>query len=336
MNNKHENSLVTFEDILSAYNNISKVAHKTPTKTSKTFNNLIGHEVYFKCENLQKVGAFKFRGAYNCISKLIDENIINKSKGVIAYSSGNHAQAVAYVSQLLNIPATICMPDDAPKNKINATKAYGAKIIFYNRHKENRADLTKKIAKDTQATLIPPFEHPYIIAGQGTAALELLNDVPKLDTILIPVSGGGLLAGCAIAAKNSNPKIKIYGVEPEEANDWQLSLAKGQRVEIAPPSTIADGLRNTSPGEIPFPIVQEHAEGILLTSEEKIKKALNFLLFRMKTLVEPSGATAAAALLENANLKKLEADHPKQKRLKIGVIISGGNIDPEPLATMLT
>lgn len=335
MSNNEKNLDINFEDILSAYNNISKIVHKTPIKTSRTFNKLIGHEVYFKCENLQKAGAFKFRGAYNCISKLLSEKKINKEKGVIAYSSGNHAQAVAYVSKILDIPATICMPKDAPSSKVEATKDYGAKVVFYDRYKESRAKVTEQIAAETNTTMIPPFEHPYIIAGQGTAAYELLKDVSDLDLLLVPVSGGGLLAGCSIAAKNLKPEIKIYGIEPEDANDWQLSIQRNERVEIEAPSTIADGLRNTSPGEIPFPIVQENVDDILLVSEEKIKEALRFLLFRMKTLTEPSGAVTTAALLETQNLKKLQENFAPDQKLKIGVIISGGNIDPETLTNII-
>lgn len=290
--------------------------------TSRSFDAEAGARAFFKCENLQRGGAFKIRGAANFILSMPPEQA---ARGVVAYSSGNHAQAVAIAARQVGTRATLVMPTDAPRSKVEATRAYGAAIVSYDRLRENREAIGSAIAKESGATLVPPFDHPLIIAGQGTAALELLEEAPDLDALIAPVGGGGLLSGCAIAARSVNANIRIFGAEPEDANDTFLSLRAGERVEIPPPKTLADGLRATRPGEITFPILRELAEQILLVTEEEIRCALRFLLTRLKILVEPSGAVAAAAVL----YRKL----PLEVR-SVGVILSGGNVDFEVLQSL--
>ncbi len=290
--------------------------------TSRSFDAEAGARAFFKCENLQRGGAFKIRGAANFILSMPPEQA---ARGVVAYSSGNHAQAVAIAARHVGTRATLVMPTDAPRSKVEATRAYGAAIVSYDRLRENREAIGSAIAKESGATLVPPFDHPLIIAGQGTAALELLEEAPDLDALIAPVGGGGLLSGCAIAARSVNANIRIFGAEPEDANDTFLSLRAGERVEIPPPKTLADGLRATRPGEITFPILRELAEQILLVTEEEIRCALRFLLTRLKILVEPSGAVAAAAVL----YRKL----PLEVR-SVGVILSGGNVDFEVLQSL--
>jgi threonine dehydratase len=302
--------------IREAADRIRPVAQRTPVLTSHAFDADSGVSAFFKCENLQKGGAFKIRGAANLVFSL------DKPKHVIAYSSGNHAQATAIAARHVGAACTIVMPADAPRSKLEATRAYGAKVVTYDRFRENREQITSGIIEKTGATLIPPFDHPFIIAGQGTAALELLEQAPDLDALITPVGGGGLLSGSAIAARSVNPKIRIFGVEPEHANDTYLSFRKGERVEVTP-DTIADGLRSPTPGKLTFAIVRELAEDILLVTEDEIRATLKFLLTRMKILVEPSGAVSAAAVLH----RKLPAGIGR-----VGVILSGGNVDFEQLA----
>ena len=290
--------------------------------TSRSFDAAAGVEAHFKCENLQRGGAFKIRGASNFIFSIPREDL---ARGVVAYSSGNHAQAVAIAARHVGARATIVMPADAPRSKVEATRSYGASIVAYDRLRENREAIGARIAQESGATLVPPYDHPWTIAGQGTVALELLEQAPELDALIAPVGGGGLLSGCAIAAKSVNPNIRLFGAEPEDANDTFLSFRAGHRVEIPPPKTLADGLRATRPGEITFPILRELAEDILLVSEDEIRSALKFLLARMKILVEPSGAVPAAAVL----FGKL----PRGVRT-VGVILSGGNVDFEVLAAL--
>lgn len=301
---------------------IRPIAHRTPVMTSRSFDAEAGVEAYFKCENLQRGGAFKIRGASNFIFSIPREDL---ARGVVAYSSGNHAQAVAIAARHVGARATIVMPADAPRSKVEATRSYGASIVTYDRLRENREAIGARIAQESGATLVPPYDHPWTIAGQGTVALELLEQAPELDALIAPVGGGGLLSGCAIAAKSVNPNIRLFGAEPEDANDTFLSFRAGHRVEIPPPKTLADGLRATRPGEITFPILRELAEDILLVSEDEIRSALKFLLARMKILVEPSGAVPAAAVL----FGKL----PRGVR-SVGVILSGGNLDFEVLAAL--
>ncbi|MGH9696656.1 MAG: threonine ammonia-lyase, partial [Bryobacteraceae bacterium] len=274
----------------------------------------------FKCENLQRGGAFKIRGALNFLMSL---DPAARAPGVVTFSSGNHGQAVALAAAHLGIAATIVMPTDAPKAKLASTQAYNPKIVFYDRGHDDREAIAGRIARETGAAVVPSFDHPWIVAGQGTAALELLEQKPELNAIVVPLGGGGLLSGTLIAAKALRPDIRVFGVEPELANDWYQSLRAGKRIAIAPPATIADGLRTPVPGEITFPIVRSLVEDVLLVSEEEIKAAMRFLLSRMKLLTEPSGAVAAAALLH----KKVPADLQS-----VGVILSGGNVDLDLLA----
>ncbi len=306
---------VTIEDVQRAAGRIRGLAHRTPVMTSRSFDARAGVRTLFKCENLQRGGSFKIRGATNFLRSLGPEQL---RRGVVAYSSGNHAQAVAIAAQSLGVPATLVMPEDAPRAKLEATRARGATIVTYDRHRESREAIGRRIAEQSGAVLVPPFDHAWIIAGQGTAALELLEDAGELDALVAPVGGGGLLSGCSIAARSLAPGIRLFGAEPERARDTFLSLAAGRRVEIPAPDTIADGLRATSPGEITFPILQRHLEGVLLVSEEEIREAMRFLLERLKILVEPSGAVAAAAVLH----RKLPAGIRS-----VGVILSGGNVD---------
>jgi threonine dehydratase len=299
---------------------IRPLARHTPVFTSTSVNRAAGMEVHFKCENLQRGGAFKIRGASNLIFSIPDEDL---PRGVVAFSSGNHAQAVAIAAERAGTKATLVMPADAPKGKLDATRNHGANIITYDRHRESREAIAEQLLKETGATLVPPFDHPLVMAGQGTAALELLEVIPHLDAFIAPIGGGGLLAGCATIAKALNPEIRIFGAEPERANDTFLSLQAKRRVEIPMPDTIADGLRSPQPGALTFPILQRHVEKVLLVTEDEIRQTVKFLLMRMKLLVEPSGAVAAAAVLH----QKL----PKNVR-SIGVILSGGNLDFEDLA----
>ncbi|MGB9611970.1 MAG: pyridoxal-phosphate dependent enzyme, partial [Bryobacteraceae bacterium] len=248
-----------------------------------------------------------------------------RRRGVVAYSSGNHAQAVAIAARHAGIAATLVMPQDAPRSKVEATAAQGARIVLYDRLRESREEIGRRIAAETGATLVPPFDHPWIIAGQGTCALELLEQQPDLDALVVCLGGGGLLAGCAIAAKSLKPDIRVFGVEPEIANDYWLSLQRGEPVEIVPPATIADGLRTTKPGQWNFPIIQRLVDGVLLVSEEEIREAAKFILTRMKLVVEPSGAVGAAAVLAG----KLPGSF-----CRVGIVLSGGNVDLETLATL--
>jgi threo-3-hydroxy-L-aspartate ammonia-lyase len=297
--------------------------HRTPVVTSRSFNEATGKEVFFKCENLQRAGAFKIRGATNKILSLTDEE---KRRGVAAFSSGNHAQAVALASREAGISAVIAMPDDAPKAKVAATRAYGAEIIFYDRLKPDREGVAVAIAEREGRVMVPPYDDYLILAGQGTCGLEFLKEVPDLDCLLAPCSGGGLFAGVSTAAKALNPRVRCFAVEPDTADDTRQSFLKGERVSIPPPPTIADGLRVQSPGRLTFPVLQQTAEDVLTVSDDEIVETIKFFLFRMKLLVEPSGAAAAAAVLVN----KI----PNDTR-RVGVILSGGNIDAEFLSQLL-
>lgn len=312
---------VTLAMVQEAAQRIKPIAQRTPVLTSRLFDTESGVSAFFKCENFQKGGAFKIRGASNLIFSLSGPE---REKGLIAYSSGNHAQATAIAARHVGAACTIVMPADAPSSKLAATRAYGPNIIAYDRFRENREQITAGIIETTGATLIPPFDHPMIIAGQGTAALELLEEAPDLDALITPVGGGGLLSGSAIAAKALNPKIRIFGAEPEQANDTALSFRAGERIEVKP-DTMADGLRSPIPGKITFPIIQHLAEDILLVSEDEIRYALKFLLMYLKILVEPSGAVSAAAVLYG----KLPPGIGR-----IGIVLSGGNIDIEQLAEL--
>jgi threonine dehydratase len=317
--------MVSFSDIQSAAERLRHIAHRTPIATSRTLNALIGAEVYCKCENLQRAGAFKFRGAHNAVSRLSEEQ---KQRGVVSFSSGNHAQALALVGKLLRVPTVIVMPNDAPAVKLAATRGYGAEVVLYDRVEQKREVIARRLSEERGLALIPPFEHPHIIAGQGTAALELLTDVPDLDVLIAPIGGGGLISGCSIAAHALKPDLRIFGVEPDTGNDVFLSLQQGAIVSTPQSHSIMDGLLPTAPGEMTFAIMREHLEGVALVTDDEAMEAVRFLLMRMKLLVEPSGAAPIATLMT----EKI----PSVKGKKIGVVLSGGNIDAGKLAGMLT
>jgi threonine dehydratase len=282
-----------------------------------------GATIFFKAENLQRGGAFKFRGAYNAIAALDDAA---RKKGVLAFSSGNHAQAIAYAAKLQGAPAVIIMPSDAPASKIAGTKGYGAEVVLYDRYTEDREALSKKIATERGMALIPPFDHPDVAAGQGTAALELIEEVGPLDMMVTPLGGGGLLSGTALATRELAPFAEIYGVEPEAGNDGQQSLAKGEVVTIPVPKSIADGALTMALGKITFPIIKETVKGIVTVSDAELVEQMKFFLARMKILVEPTGCLAAAAVMTG----KLPV-----KGKRIGVILSGGNVDLTAVARMV-
>jgi threonine dehydratase len=313
---------VTPQTVREAAARIVPLARRTPVMTCRSISARAGFATYFKCENLQRGGAFKIRGAANLVLSVPPANL---QKGVVAFSSGNHAQATAIAARHVGASATIVMPEDAPRAKMQATRDAGARIVTYNRFTDDREAIAAEVLKETQGTLVPPFDHPLIIAGQGTAALELIEDSPEFEALVVCVGGGGLLAGSATIAKSIRPGIRIFGVEPELANDTYLSFSKGERVTIPSPDTIADGLRSPCPGKLTFPIIQRHVEQMLLVTEAEIRATMRFMLERMKILVEPSGAVAAAAVL----FGKLPADVKSA-----GVIISGGNVDVEFLATL--
>jgi threonine dehydratase len=306
---------VTLDDVRDAAEQIKGVAHRTPVLTSRTLDGLVGAQVFLKCENLQRVGAFKFRGAYNAISRLSPEQ---RAKGIAAYSSGNHAQAVALAARELGTTAVILMPADTPASKAAAVAGYGAEVVTYDRYTEDREVIGRKLADDRGLALIPPYEHPHVIAGQGTAALELLEEVGELDAVVVPVGGGGLIAGSATAAKGLQPGIRVVGVEPAAGDDTKRSLAAGERVSIPVPRTIADGQAAATPGELTFSVNRRLVDEVVLVSDDEIRAAMRFAFDRMKVVMEPSGATGVAALLAG-RLSPVPA--------RIGVIVSGGNVD---------
>lgn len=310
-------SLPTAYDVLDAARVLKGIAHRTPVHTSRTLDARSGAEVYLKCENFQRVGAFKFRGAFNAMSRLTIEE---KNRGVITHSSGNHAQAVALVGTLLSIKTLIVMPDNAPKIKLDATRGYGAEVVLYDPEKRTREEISHELADKHGYALIPPYDHPHIIAGQGTAALELMTDYPEIELLLVPCGGGGLLSGSALAAKHVNPKVKVVGVEPECANDATLSWRTGTLHTVKNPPTIADGTRTPSLGKLTFPLVRANVDDFANVTEAKIIEATKFLFERMKLVVEPSGALGVAALLSG---------YPTPSR--VGVVLSGGNLDPAVL-----
>lgn len=315
--------MLTTDLIHEARERITPRIHRTPVVTSRQFDEVAGKQVFFKCENLQRAGAFKIRGATNKIQSLTDEE---KSRGIVAFSSGNHAQAVALAGREAGVRVLVAMPEDAPKLKVAGTRGYGAEIIFYDRHKSDREQFALDLAERERLVMVPPYDDYLILAGQATCGLELLEEVPDLDCVLTPCSGGGLFAGVASAARMMNPRIRCFPVEPDTADDTRQSFLKGERVSIPPPPTIADGLRVQIPGTLTFPIVQQLAEDVLTVTDEEILETLKFVLTRMKLLVETSGVCAAAAVM----FRKLPADVQR-----VGVVLSGGNIDPDQLATVL-
>jgi threonine dehydratase len=314
---------VSYDDVAAAAERLEGVAHRTPVATSREADALAGAQVFFKCENLQRIGAFKFRGAYNAIAQIPADR---KSRGVVTHSSGNHAQAIALSSKLAGIPAVIVMPDDAPVAKVAATRGYGAEIVFYDRTTGNREAIAEGIARERGMTLIPPYDHPQVVAGQGTAAKELIEEVGALDYLFVCLGGGGLLSGCAIAASALSPDCRVIGVEPEAGNDGQQSLRAKKIVEIPVPATIADGARTTHVGEVNLPIMLRHVHDIVTVSDAELVKTMRFFIERMKLVVEPTGCLAASAVL---------AGRPELKGKRVGVIISGGNVDLPALAKYL-
>jgi threonine dehydratase len=313
----------TFDDVLTARGRISGAAHKTPVLTSRTADTQTGATLFFKAENLQRAGAFKFRGAYNAIAAL---DAASRQSGVVAYSSGNHAQAVAYAARLQGVSATIVMPRDAPEMKVAATRGYGAKIVFYDRYSEDREEISRRLAADRGAALIPPFDHPDVIAGQGTAALELIEEVGELDLLVVPLGGGGLLAGSALSARAMASSCSVVGVEPEAGNDGQQSLRKGEVVHIPVPKSIADGALTTHLGYHNFPILQDGVDDIFTVSDEQLVNTVRFFAERMKIIVEPTGCLAAAAVMHG---------RVACAGKRVGVLLSGGNMDLKALGALL-
>ncbi|HUP04137.1 MAG TPA: pyridoxal-phosphate dependent enzyme [Bryobacteraceae bacterium] len=311
---------ITPDDVRAAAGRIAPLARRTPVMTSAGFDARAGTRVFFKCENLQRGGAFKIRGAANLILGLPEAAL---RAGVVAFSSGNHAQATAMAAKHVGAAATIVMPEDAPRSKMEATRGMGARIVTYNRLTGSREELARDIQRESGATLVPPFDHPKIMAGQGTAGMELLEEAGALDALVTPLGGGGLLSGCATIAKAMQPGIRVFGVEPETANDGFLSVAAGRLVEVPHPETIADGLRTPRLGEQTFPVIQKLVEQVVLVSDDELRATAKFLLLRMKILVEPSGAAAAAAVLFGKLPKGIG---------RVGVVLSGGNVDFEELA----
>ena len=311
-----------FEILKSAQKRIEGHAHVTPIMTSRTLNQLTGAEIFLKCENFQRMGAFKFRGAYKAMSRLTDNQ---KKHGVITHSSGNHAQAVALVGRLLGIKTVVVMPDDAPLIKRAATEAYGASVIGYDPAETSREKISQDLANRHGYTLVPPYDHIDIVAGQGTAAMELIDELNSLDMLMVPCGGGGLLSGCALAARTMSPNCRVIGIEPESADDAAKSFHSGKLHTVTNPPTIADGTRTPSLGKVTFPLVLEYVADMQTVSESAIIEAVKFLFYRMKLVVEPSGALGVAALLSGEI----------QPRGRVGIILSGGNIDGMTMKTIL-
>lgn len=305
----------TYKDIAQAHQRILPYLNKTPVLTSRTINELTGAQFYFKCENFQRMGAFKFRGAMNALSQFTAEQ---RKNGVVTFSSGNHAQAIALSAKLLGIPATIIMPEDAPKAKMDATKGYGGRVITYNRYTEDREKIGQQLAQKEGLTLIPPYDHPHIIAGQGTAVKELFDEIGELDMLFVPLGGGGLLSGSLLSTKALSPDCKIFGVEPLAGNDGQQSLRKGEIIHIDTPKTIADGAQTQHLGNYTFEIIRNNVDDILTATDEELISAMQFYAQRMKMIVEPTGCLSLAAARQFGD---------KLKGKKIGIIISGGNVD---------
>jgi threo-3-hydroxy-L-aspartate ammonia-lyase len=317
------NLAIDFNDVKQAAQRLQGVAHRTPVLTSRTANEMAGAELFFKCENFQRMGAFKFRGAYNALAQFSPEQ---KKRGVCAFSSGNHAQGIALSAQILGMPAAIVMPLDSPAVKTAATRGYGAEVITYDRYQEDRIAIGQKLAEERGMTLIPPYDHAHVMAGQGTAALELLEDVAQLDTLIVCLGGGGLISGCAVAAKHLNPKIRVIGVEPEAGNDVQQSKRAGKIIKIDTPKTIADGAQTQFVGNLTFPVIQALVDDIVTVSDAQLIEAMRFAASRMKMVIEPTGALAMAAAMQGT------VDVRGQR---VGVIISGGNIDIAQFAKYL-
>ena len=314
---------ISFDDVRVAATRLAGIAHRTPVATSRTADERTGAKLFFKCENFQRMGAFKFRGAYNSLAQFTLEQ---RCAGVVAFSSGNHAQAIALSARMLGVPATIVMPTDAPQMKIDATRGYGAEVQPYDRYTEDREAIGRKLAGERGMTLIPPFDHPHVMAGQGTAALELIEQVGALDALLVCVGGGGLISGCAVAAKHALPGCRVIGVEPEAGNDVQQSLRRGEIVHIDVPQTIADGAQTQQTGRFTFPVIQALVDDVLTVTDSQLIATMRFFAERMKMVVEPTGCLAAAAVLEGM----LDV-----RGQRVGIIISGGNVDVDRYAELL-
>ncbi|WP_426339332.1 threo-3-hydroxy-L-aspartate ammonia-lyase [Pseudoduganella sp. S-14] len=315
---------ITYEDVVAAAGRIEGHAHRTPVLTSRSANEELGAEIFFKAENMQRMGAFKFRGGFNALSRF---NEAQRKAGVVAFSSGNHAQAIALSAKLLGIPATIIMPEDAPASKIAATRGYGGNVVTYDRYKQDREAIGRKLAEEKGMTLIPPYDHADVIAGQGTAAKELFEEVGELDYFFVCLGGGGLLSGSALATRALSPKCKLYGVEPEAGNDGQQSFRSGSIVHIDTPKTIADGAQTQHLGSLTFPIIQRDVDDILTVSDAELVDAMRFFASRMKIVVEPTGCLGFAAA------RKMKEE---LRGKRVGVLVSGGNVDIERFAALLT
>ncbi len=313
----------TYDDVAAAAHRLKGTAHRTPVLRSSTADERLGAQLFFKCENLQRTGAFKFRGAFNTLAQFTDEQ---RERGVLAFSAGNHAQAIALSARLLDMPAAIVMPEDAPASKMAATRDYGAQVVTYNRYTEDREAISRRLALERGMTLVPPFDHPHVIAGQGTAAKELFEEVPDLDYLFVCVGGGGLLAGSLLAAEALAPQCRVVGVEPAAGNDGQLSFKAGHVVQIPTPHTIADGAQTQALGQLTFPIIQRLADDMVTATDEQLVESLRFFAERMKIVVEPTGALAFAGA-QHGNVDIHGA--------RVGILISGGNIDLSRLARFL-
>ncbi|MDL2271583.1 threo-3-hydroxy-L-aspartate ammonia-lyase [Desulfovibrio sp. OttesenSCG-928-I05] len=315
---------ISFDDVKKAQERIAPAAHRTPVLTSTTADELTGAKLFFKCENFQRMGAFKFRGGYNSLAQLTPEQ---KKNGVVAFSSGNHAQAVALSAKILGMPAVIIMPQDAPAAKVAATRGYGAEVVTYDRYSEDREVISRKLAEERGLTLIPPYDHAHVMAGQGTAVLELIEDAGPMDLVLTPLGGGGLLSGCAVAAKALAPSCRVYGVEPEAGNDGQRSFRTGSIVKIDTPKTIADGAQTQFLGKLTFPIIQETVTDILTATDAELIQTMRFFAERMKMVVEPTGCLAAAAVFN----KRVDIAGKR-----VGIVLSGGNMDIAQFGSFLS
>ena len=315
--------LPTYDDVVAAAGRIEGIAHRTPVLTSRILDDEMGAQVFFKCENLQRMGAFKFRGAYNALAQF---DATQRKAGVIAFSSGNHAQGIALAARELGVPATIVMPQDAPAAKIAATQGYGANVVFYDRYTQDREQITRNLAERDGLTMIPPYDHADVLAGQGTAAKELFEEVGELDAFFVCLGGGGLLSGSALSTRALSPKCKLYGVEPEAGNDGQQSFRSGSIVHIDTPQTIADGAQTQHLGNITFPIIRRDVDDILTVSDAQLVDAMRFFATRMKLVVEPTGCLGFAAARARA---------AELKGKKVGVLISGGNVDMERFCSLL-
>lgn len=317
------NPAISYDDIVQAHARLANVAHRTPVLTSSTANILSGAQLFFKCENFQRMGAFKFRGAYNAIAQFTPAQ---RERGVVTFSSGNHAQGIALSARLLGVDAVIVMPQDAPTIKIDATRGYGAEVILYDRYTEDREAIGQRLAEERGLTLIPPYDHPHVMAGQGTAAKELIEEVGPLDVLLVPLGGGGLLSGCATASRALNPECRVIGVEPAAGNDGQRSLRSGEIVHIDTPDTIADGAQTQHLGRYTFPVIQQLVDDIVTVSDVELVETMKVFASRMKMIVEPTGCLAAAAALG----RELDVQGKR-----VGVIVSGGNIDLTRFAKLI-